>query len=552
MSKNPWTDTGLSRTAANHDALTPLTFLERAEYVFPDNVAVVYGSQSQTWKEHAAYCRKFASALQQASIGTGDVVSLMMANTPPMLAAHFAVPMAGGILNTINTRLDAATVAYILEHSEAKLIIADAEYLETVRNALMLLPEAPRLIVYADAEIGHTTADGVETLEDFLCEGRPEAFVYNIPDDEWSPISMNYTSGTTGRPKGVVYSHRGAYLSAVSNIVSWDVPRGAVYLWTLPLFHCNGWTMPWVVALQGGKNVCLRKVDGEKIVSLIVSEAVTHYCGAPIVHGVIKDAALSAGVRFNPPVAALIGGAPPPASLIAAMNEVGVSLTHIYGLTETYGPASICETHDAWMDFSAEERAKLMARQGVRYALQAGLTVMDPSTMRPVPADGETIGEIMFRGNMTMMGYFKDPEATAKAFSGGWFHSGDLAVLDADGYARIKDRSKDIIISGGENISSVEVEDALYRHPSILTVAVVAMPDDRWGEVPVAFLEFREGATHSDAELTQHCRQHLASFKCPRRFVIASIPKTATGKIQKNVLREMIIALQSSENIAAR
>jgi len=539
MSLDIWNDPGLRQRPANHAPLSPVSFLTRAERVFPDRPAIVYGNLRETWGEHGRTCRQFTSALRRAGIGRGDVVALLMANTPPTLAAHFAVPMAGAVLNTINIRLDADTVAYILQHCEARLLIADAEWLPVVREALATLASPPRLIVYADEVAGFTPPVGEEAFDDFLATGDPWDPIQEI-DDEWTPIAVNYTSGTTGRPKGVVYSHRGAYLSAVSSIVSWGVPKGASYLWPLPLFHCNGWCMPWVLALQGGKSLCLRRVDPERILDLIVAEKVTHYCGAPIVHGFIRDEAQKRGLVFDPPIEALIGGAPPPASLLAAMAGIGVNLTHIYGLTETYGPACICEPQPGWADLDLAAQAERRGRQGVSYALQEDLNVLDPQSLAPVPRDGVTVGEIMFRGNMTMMGYLKDPEATDRAFTGDWFHSGDLAVIDADRYARIKDRSKDIIISGGENISSVEVEDILYSHPEILAAAVVAMPDEKWGEVPVAFVELRENASATEADFIAHCRAHLAHYKCPKRVVVHALPKTATGKIQKNLLRDAV------------
>jgi fatty-acyl-CoA synthase len=539
MSHRTWDAAGLRRRPVNFVPLSPISFLDRAEHVFPDRTALVYGGHTETWREHALLCRRFASALRRAGIDRGDVVALLMANTPPMLAAHFAVPMAGAVLNTINTRLDVTTVAYILDHCEARMLIVDAEWLEAAREAITRLASPPRMIVYTDRTAGFARPDGVDDFNDFVGTGD-EGEPAHGPQDEWTPIAVNYTSGTTGRPKGVVYSHRGAYLSAVSTIVSWDVPKGAVYLWTLPLFHCNGWCMPWLLALQAGKSVCLRRIDPEDVLDLIVAEKVTHYCGAPIVHGFIRDAARKRGVAFDPPVKALIGGAPPPASLLAGMTAVGVSLTHIYGLTETYGPASICESQSHWSELDPAGQADRQGRQGVAYALQEGLTVMNPQSMQHVPIDGATVGEIMFRGNQTMMGYLKDPEATDRAFDGGWFHTGDLAVLEADSYARIKDRSKDIIISGGENISSVEVEDVLYSHPAISAAAVVAMPDEKWGEVPVAFVELREETLVREADLVAHCRGRLAGFKCPKRVVTYVLPKTSTGKIQKNVLRDAV------------
>jgi fatty-acyl-CoA synthase len=533
-------DHGLRRRPANYVPLTPLSFLRRAEEVFPNDVAMSYAGVSETWAEHAAACRRLASALSRAGLQRGDVVALLMPNTPPMLAAHFAVPMAGGVLNTINTRLDADTVAYILEHSGARFLFADAELLVLARRALDRLGvHAPRLVVHTDVEAGFLPPLGEESYEDFVAQGDPDA-EWEMPADEWSPIAVNYTSGTTARPKGVVSSHRGAYLAAVSSLVSWDVPKRARFLWTVPLFHCNGWCMPWLLALQGGRSVCLRRVDGDAIVQSILDEGVTHYGGAPLVHHRIREAAENRGVHFEPPLAALIGGAPPPAPLIEGMDRIGVRLTHVYGLTETYGPAALSEPRPEWDELDLEEKAAAHARQGVRYALQEDMAVVDPETLRPVPRDGRTVGEIVFRGNLTMMGYLKDPEATDRAFEGGFFHSGDLATVDGDGYARIRDRSKDIIISGGENISSVEVEEALYRHPAVAAAAVVAMPHPKWGEAPVAFVELRHGWTASEATLLAHCRRHLAGYKCPRRVLARALPKTATGKIRKNVLRQAV------------
>jgi fatty-acyl-CoA synthase len=533
-------DHGLRRRAANHVPLTPLSFLRRAEEVFPNEVAISYAGTRETWAEHAATCRRLASAFSRAGLRRGDVVALLMPNTPPMLAAHFAVPMAGGVLNTINTRLDADTVAYILEHSNARFLIADAEFLVLARRAVdQLGGSAPSLVVHTDTEAGFLPPLGEESFEHFLAQGDPDA-EWEMPEEEWSPIAVNYTSGTTARPKGVVFSHRGAYLSALSSLVSWEVPKRPSFLWTVPLFHCNGWCLPWLLALQGGRSVCLRRVDGDAIVEAIRAERVTHYGGAPLVHQRIREAAEARGVRFEPAVQALIGGAPPPAPLIEGMDRIGVRLTHVYGLTETYGPAALSEPRPEWDALDVGEKAGVHARQGVRYALQEDMAVVDPHTLRPVPRDGRAVGEIVFRGNQTMMGYLNDPEATDRAFEGGFFHSGDLATVDADGYARIRDRSKDIIISGGENVSSVEVEEALYRHPAVAAAAVVAMAHPTWGETPVAFVELRDGWTASEDTLLSHCRRHLAGYKCPRRVVARALPKTATGKIRKNVLRQAV------------
>jgi fatty-acyl-CoA synthase len=533
-------DQELRRRPANHVPLTPLSFLRRASEVFPNEIAVSYADRRETWAEHAATCRRLASALSRAGLRRGDVVGLLMPNTPPMLAAHFAVPMAGGVLNTINTRLDADTVAYILEHSGARFLVADAEFLVLARKALDRLGgRCPRLLVDVDWEAGFLAPLGEELLEDFLAQGDPDA-EWEMPPDEWAPIAVNYTSGTTARPKGVVFSHRGAYVATLSSLVSWDVPKRPSFLWTVPLFHCNGWCMPWLLALQGGRSVCLRRVEARTIIESILSERITHYCGAPVVHQLIREAAEGRGLRFEPPLQALIGGAPPPGSLIEGMDRIGVHLTHVYGLTETYGPAALSEPRPEWDELDPEQRAAAHTRQGVRYALQEDMAVVDPHTLSPVPRDGRTVGEVVFRGNQTMMGYLKDPEATDRAFEGGFFHSGDLATVDADGYARIRDRSKDIIISGGENVSSLEVEETLYRHPAVAAAAVVAMPHPKWGETPVAFVELRDGRTATEASLLAHCRDHLAHYKCPRRVLARPLPKTATGKIRKNVLREAL------------
>ena len=523
----------LDKTPANFVPLTPLSFIERAAAVYPQRLSVVHGAQRYTWKETYARARRLASALSRRGVGVGDTVAVMLPNTPPMYEAHFGVPMCGAVLNALNTRLDAQAIAFMLEHGEAKLLITDTEFSAVIDK---VKPSVP-VIDVEDAEFEGGTRLGDMDYEAFLATGDPE-FEWRWPEDEWEAIALNYTSGTTGNPKGVVYHHRGAYLNAVCNIVTWSMPQHSVYLWTLPMFHCNGWTFPWTMAANAGTNVCLRKVEAQKIFELIKAERVTHYCGAPIVHSMLIDApeALRQGIDHK--VHGMVAAAAPPAAMIEGMERLGFDITHVYGLTEVYGPATVCAKHDAWESLDVSERARLNGRQGVRYLMEDGLAVMDPQTMQPVPADGETMGEIMFRGNITMKGYLKNAEATREAFSGGWFHSGDLAVTQPDGYVKIKDRSKDIIISGGENISSLEVEDVLYRHPAVLAAAVVAMPDEKWGETPCAFVETRPDAQLTDREIIEFCRRHLASFKAPRAVVFGELPKTSTGKIQKFVLRE--------------
>jgi fatty-acyl-CoA synthase len=465
----------------------------------------------------------------------------MLANTPEMVEVHFGVPMTGAVLNTLNTRLDAESIAFMLRHGNARVLVTDTEFAPTVRKALERLDTKPVVVDVADP-LGPAPHDpaarlGVANYEAFIGTGDP-AFVWQPPADEWQAISLNYTSGTTGNPKGVVYHHRGAYLNAVSNIVDWGMPRHAVYLWTLPMFHCNGWCFPWTIAAIAGTNVCLRRVEAGAIFEAIRRHRVTHYCGAPIVHSTLINApdAMKAGIGHR--VSGLVAAAAPPAAMIEGMERMGFDITHVYGLTETYGPASVCAKHPDWERLDIASRTERNGRQGVRYTMQEGMTVMDPETMTPVPADGQTMGEIMFRGNVTMKGYLGNPKATAEAFAGGWFRTGDLAVLQPDGYAKIKDRSKDIIISGGENVSSLEVEDALYRHPAVLAAAVVAQPDARWGESPRAYVELKPGATATADELVAHCRKHLAGFKVPRSIEFGELPKTSTGKIQKFMLRE--------------
>ncbi len=537
MQKSSPYEQDLYRNPANYAPLTPLSFIERAASVYPQRTAVIHGARRFTWRETYARCRRLAGALAKRGVGPGDTVAAMLANTPEMVECHFGVPMTGGALNALNTRLDADAIAFMLNHGEAKVLITDREFAPTIEPALKKLGRRIEVVDVEDPEFQGGKRLGEGTYEQLLEEGDP-AFEWRWPEDEWQAISLNYTSGTTGDPKGVVYHHRGAYLNAVCNIVTWGMPHHAVYLWTLPMFHCNGWCFPWTMAANAGTNVCLRKVEAAKIFELIKAHKVSHYCGAPIVHSTLVNApqAMKTGIEHK--VSAMVAAAAPPAAMIEGMEKMGFDLTHVYGLTEVYGPATVCAKHEEWSEADIPERARLNGRQGVRYLMEEGLSVMDPETMKPVPADGETMGEIMFRGNITMKGYLKNPKATQAAFAGGWFHSGDLAVLQPDGYVKIKDRSKDIIISGGENISSIEVEDVLYRHPSVLAAAVVARPDAKWGETPCAFVELKPEAKASEAELIEFCRQHLAKFKAPRAVVFGELPKTSTGKIQKFVLRE--------------
>ena len=540
-------ETDLDRNPANHAPLTPLGFIERAAYVYPQRTAVVHGARRYTWGETYARCRRLASALARRGIGKNDTVAVMAANTPEMYECHFGVPMLGAVLNTLNTRLDAEAIAFMLNHGEAKVLIADREFSATVARALAQTAKRPLVIDIDDPEYsGPGERLGQTDYEALLAEGEPE-YAWQPPADEWNAISLNYTSGTTGNPKGVVYHHRGAYLNAVCNIVTWGMPQHSVYLWTLPMFHCNGWCFPWTMAANAGVNVCLRKVDPVQIFRLIKEHGVTHYCGAPIVHtGLINaDPALRAGIEHK--VSAMVAGAAPPEAMIEGMEKIGFDLTHVYGLTEVYGPATVCAKHEEWNGLDIGKRAERNGRQGVRYLMQEGLAVMDAETMQPVPADGETMGEIMFRGNITMKGYLKNAKASADAFAGGWFHSGDLAVMQPDGYVKIKDRSKDIIISGGENISSLEIEEALYRHPAVLAAAAVARPDPKWGETPCVFVELKPGAQATAEEIIEHCRGHLARFKVPRAVVFGELPKTSTGKIQKFVLRQQAKSAQAIE-----
>jgi fatty-acyl-CoA synthase len=531
----------LDRGAANHAPLSPCAFVERSAEVFGDLPAVIHGARRYTWAQCRERSARLAAALRALGVGRLDTVSTMLPNTPEMVEAHYAVPAINAVLNTLNTRLDAALIAWQLAHCEARVLLTDREFAPTVREALRLLREQHgRGIVVVDVCDSEYTGAG-ERLGDheyeaLLAAHAPLARLEGAAD-EWDAIAVSYTSGTTGDPKGVVTHHRGAYLNAVGNAVTWTLPQFARYLWTLPMFHCNGWCFPWTLALQAGVHVCLRRVEARAILDAMRAHGVTHYCAAPIVHNLIVNAPPEWRAGLGP-VQGMVAGAAPPAAMIEGMARIGFDITHVYGLTEVYGPAAVAAKRASWAGQSLAEQTRLNGRQGVRYALQAGMTVMDPQTMTEVPADGQTLGEIMFRGNIVMKGYLKNPQATAAAFAGGWFHTGDLAVLEPDRYVKIRDRSKDVIISGGENISSLEVEDALYRHPDVLACAVVARPDPKWGETPLAFVERKPGATVGADELIAHCRAHLAGYKVPREIRFEDIPKTSTGKIQKFQLRE--------------
>ncbi len=526
----------LARNTANFTALTPLSFLARAAAVYPDKLAIVDGAARYTYREFYARCRRLADALRRRGVRPGDTVAVMAPNVPALLEAHFGVPMAGAVLNALNTRLDAGSIAFIIGHGQAKLLVADREFAAVVRPALAELGR-PLPLVEIDDGTGAEPLGGTE-YEAFLGEGDPAAD-WQHPADEWDPIALNYTSGTTGNPKGVVYHHRGAFLNALGNAVTFGLDRGSVYLWTLPMFHCNGWTYPWAVTAVGGTHVCLRRVDPAAIFALIAEHRVTHLCGAPIVLNLLAHAPDAVKRRFDHVVEAATGGAAPPSAVIEAMERMGFRVTHLYGLTESYGPSTVCAWQEAWDGLPAAERAGHMARQGVASLTLGGQRVVDPQTMADAPANGVTVGELVLRSNTLMKGYLKNPAATAEAFDRGWFHTGDLAVMHPDGYAEIKDRAKDIIISGGENISSLEVEEALYRHPHIMEAAVVARPDSQWGESPCAFVTPTPEAPPLAAEdVIAWCREHLAHYKAPRMVVFGPLPKTSTGKVRKYELRE--------------
>jgi fatty-acyl-CoA synthase len=534
-------DAFLAPNAANHRALSPLSFLQRAAHIYPHKIAVIHGELSFTWREFFERCVRLAAALRARGVDDGAVVSILAPNIPALLEAHYGVAMAGGVLNAINTRLDAATIAFILQHARSRVFIFDSEYGATARAAMEQASVAPQLIEIVDSAIDAAPcgffAGAVPTYENALAQGDPQ-FAWSLPADEWQTIALNYTSGTTGDPKGVLYHHRGAYLNAMSNVIAFKLDADSVYLWTLPMFHCNGWSMTWAATLAGGTHVCLRQVDPARIFALIDRHRVTHLCGAPIVLNMLANSPQAPATPFTPVVDVAVGGAAPPSAIIERMEKLGFRVTHLYGLTETYGPATLCEWQRDWDQLPLAERARHVARQGVITPGQGELRVIDARTLADVPRDGETIGEIVLRGNTVMKGYLNNATATQAAFEHGWFHTGDLAVMHPDGYIEIKDRAKDIIISGGENISTLEIEEVLYRHPAVLEASVAARPDEKWGETPCAFVTLKAGHGATAQEIIAWCRDHLAHFKCPRHVVFCELPKTSTGKIQKYILRE--------------
>ena len=536
----------LPQNAANHAALSPISFLAWSGEVYPERTALIHGELRQSWGETYARCRRLASALDKRGVGAGDTVAIMAPNIPATYEMHFAPAMVGAVLNALNVRLDAATLAFMLEFGEAKMVFVDRAFAPVMADAISQLDNPPTVVDIDDpVYAGEEALIGEIEYEDFLAEGDAD-FQWRLPEDEWNAISLNFTSGTTGNPKGVVYHHRGAYLNAMTNAMAWDMPTHAVYLWTLPMFHCNGWCFAWTLAAKAGTNVCLRQVAADPIIEAMAEHGVTHYCGAPIVHSMLVNADAQKLAGIEQTVYGLVAGAAPPAAMIEGMERIGFKLTHVYGLTETYGPAALCAKHESWDDVSLEERVRLNGRQGVRYPTQAALTVIDQDSGEIVPHDGETMGELVFAGNIVMKGYLKNPSATEEAFADGWYHTGDLGYIEPDGYIKIADRAKDVIISGGENISSLEVESVLSRHPAVAASAVVARPDDKWGETPCAFIELRDGEQATQDEIIDYCREHLARFKCPKTVVFGPLPTTSTGKVQKYELRSQAGELNDS------
>tara|TARA_B100000945_G_scaffold309128_1_gene299657 strand:+ start:2983 stop:4605 length:1623 start_codon:yes stop_codon:yes gene_type:complete len=530
-------ETDLLRQAANYLPLSPISFLSRSAMVHQQGTSLIHGERRWTWADTYKRCRRLASALSKKGVGKGDTVSVMAPNIPALFEAHFGVLMTGAVLNALNIRLEADTLSYIFEHAQTKVLLTDREFSKVIKKALSNVRQEIIVIDIDDPEIESGEFLGEIEYEAFLKEGDPE-FEYVLPQDDWDSISLNYTSGTTGRPKGVVYHSRGAYLLATGNVLAWEMPHRPLYLWTLPMFHCNGWCFPWTITMLGGTNVCLRKVTAKNIYKSIADHGITHLCGAPVVMNTICNASKEDRYELTQKVEIMTAAAPPPPTVIASMEEAGFNVTHVYGLTEVYGPAVVCQWQESWAEKDKIAQAQIKGRQGVRYHMLEGLMVGNPKTLKPVPNDGQTMGEVLMRGNTVMKGYLKNPEGTMEAFAGGWFHSGDLGVLHPDGYIELKDRSKDIIISGGENISSVEIENVLYEHPNILEAAVVARPDDKWGETPCAFVVLKSGVTVHEKELVEFCRSKMAGFKVPKKIVFSKLPKTSTGKIRKSVLRE--------------